>query len=564
MNAPAKASRLLGHLPLQLIFIIPFILQIVLIVGITGYISFRNGQQAVDTLVHALQEETSQRIEEELTGHLETPHLVNKLQAHALRSGQLDLSQPAELTPYFWQYLQLFPELNATFLGTAVGEMVGARRLTDRLEVMLASEQTEQRLAYYLPTKDGGIGAWQSGLPDAYDPRQRSWYGTAVDAQAPRWSNIYLDFETGKPVITAGEPVYDENGQLIGVLGSAFQFEQFSHFLQELEIGQTGQTFIIDHDGLLISSSTLSPITQETDGQLSRLPAAASADPVISTIAQFLAVNYGGWANVDENLNLVVPINGEPHYVRITPIHDEFGLDWLLTIVIPSRDFTQEIEANRQLTLFSIVVSLVGAIFIGVVTTQWVTHPLLSLRDAAEDFSAGNWQRRMNKYTDRHDELGLVARTFNQMADALESSFATLQQSQARYESIFHNVPIMLLEADYTECQRRVAALKQDAGHVMIYGAYWQAHPEALLYCAEGVEFTAVNQTVADFFPNLPPNQVLTALNQFSHERNYPILQQTIVAFATGQTSFAADFPVTLPDGQTRYLSGAAFLGAGV
>ncbi len=42
------------QLPLQFVFIVPFLLEILLAVGIVSYMSFKNGQKTVDNLVNKL------------------------------------------------------------------------------------------------------------------------------------------------------------------------------------------------------------------------------------------------------------------------------------------------------------------------------------------------------------------------------------------------------------------------------------------------------------------------------------------------------------------------------
>jgi hypothetical protein len=47
-------------LPLPLLLIIPFVVQIFAVVGLIGYLSFQNGRAAVDDLANALIDETKQ------------------------------------------------------------------------------------------------------------------------------------------------------------------------------------------------------------------------------------------------------------------------------------------------------------------------------------------------------------------------------------------------------------------------------------------------------------------------------------------------------------------------
>jgi len=55
----------LFKVPLQAILIVPFVIQTVGTVGIVGYLSFRNGQKAVNDVAAELRNETSSRIPSE-------------------------------------------------------------------------------------------------------------------------------------------------------------------------------------------------------------------------------------------------------------------------------------------------------------------------------------------------------------------------------------------------------------------------------------------------------------------------------------------------------------------
>ena len=67
-----------------MVITIPFLVQIIIIVGIVGYLSFLNGKATVNDLVNQLMAEVNQRISIKLKTYLEAPHLVNKLNKNAL------------------------------------------------------------------------------------------------------------------------------------------------------------------------------------------------------------------------------------------------------------------------------------------------------------------------------------------------------------------------------------------------------------------------------------------------------------------------------------------------
>ena len=59
-------------LPLRGILVVPFVLQIVMAVGLTGWLSLRNSQKAVNDVAGQLRDETTSRIVQHLNDYLKT------------------------------------------------------------------------------------------------------------------------------------------------------------------------------------------------------------------------------------------------------------------------------------------------------------------------------------------------------------------------------------------------------------------------------------------------------------------------------------------------------------
>ncbi|MEQ8956563.1 MAG: hypothetical protein RLP02_01365, partial [Coleofasciculus sp. C2-GNP5-27] len=92
---------------LRTVLIVPFVLQIVGAVGLVGWLSFKNGQKAVNELVGQLQRELTNRVEERLTNYLDVPHLINQINAEDVNLGKLDLQDISGLERHFWKQLRL-------------------------------------------------------------------------------------------------------------------------------------------------------------------------------------------------------------------------------------------------------------------------------------------------------------------------------------------------------------------------------------------------------------------------------------------------------------------------
>ncbi|MBD2151367.1 hypothetical protein H6F44_14725 [Pseudanabaena sp. FACHB-1277] len=61
------------QIPLGVLLIVPFVLQIVGAVGLVGFLSYRSGQKAVEDMATSLMSEIGDRIDQNLNSYLNAP-----------------------------------------------------------------------------------------------------------------------------------------------------------------------------------------------------------------------------------------------------------------------------------------------------------------------------------------------------------------------------------------------------------------------------------------------------------------------------------------------------------
>ena len=71
--------RRVSAFPLQIVLIVPFMLQILGAVSLVGYLSFKNRQRAVNDLAEQLMARTSDVVNEHLKSYLEMPQTLNQM-----------------------------------------------------------------------------------------------------------------------------------------------------------------------------------------------------------------------------------------------------------------------------------------------------------------------------------------------------------------------------------------------------------------------------------------------------------------------------------------------------
>ena len=127
----SQVSKRRPKLPLRLILVVPFIVQIFAAVGLTGWLSLRNGQIAVNDVTTQLRSAVTARIQQELDNFLSTPYLVNQINIDDIRVGHLDINNLRSWMPHLWRQLQLFDSVVYISFGSEQGEFVGVDRRDD-------------------------------------------------------------------------------------------------------------------------------------------------------------------------------------------------------------------------------------------------------------------------------------------------------------------------------------------------------------------------------------------------------------------------------------------------
>ncbi|MEG4516573.1 MULTISPECIES: PAS domain S-box protein [unclassified Microcoleus] len=440
------ATKFIGKAPLQTVLVVPFLVQIVGTVGVVGWLSFQNGQRAVNDVAAQLRGEISDRIKDRMESYMSIPHIVNHLNLKAIKLGQLNLEENQKLEHHFLEQIQYFDSISIIYTGQENGEHSGAIRTKDGILISAADRSTGNKLARYTADSQGNRLQLVQISPNIYDPRTRPWYIAAAAAKKPIWTPIYTDFLTRELAITAALPIYDDAGKLLGVAGSDLLFSRIKEFLVSLKIGKSGQTFLMERSGMLIATSTASPEFVVEGKETRRIKASESENPVISQTAQYLDKSYDSLAKINNSQQLTFDVDGKRNFIQVAPFKDDRGLDWLIVVVVPESDFMEQINLNTRTTFLLSLAALMGATILGILTAKWVVQPILRLNAAAKALAQNEWDTKLT--LNREDELGELATAFNSMAEQLQHSFTSLSESENRVKQFFNAVPLGIFIAE--------------------------------------------------------------------------------------------------------------------
>lgn len=445
-------------LPLQLVLIVPFLLQIFAAVGLVGYLSFKNGQKAVNDLAGQLMDRTSNQVNLHLDSYLSIPHKINHINAEAIAMGLLDVGDRQTMSKYFWKQMQVY-DLSYIGFSLTTNEGGGAARYDGKTVSIDDWSSKMPNNGHTYATDDQGN---RTQIIDTYDWNndQETWYIEPVKAGKPIWSRIYIwNSDTISFVsASAGRPIYDAQNRLLGMVGADIHLLKLSEFLQRLDLGSTGRVFILERNGKLIANSGNQKPFTLVNNEIQRLKVTDSPDEAIQGIAKNIERKFNNFQSITEPQKLKLNWQGKNHYVHILPWRDQYGLDWLLVLSVPEQLFMAQIQSNTQTTILLCLAALGIASIIGYITSRRIAQPILRINQASQAMASGNLEQVVD--LTHICELNTLADSFNYMAKQLQESFTALENSKAELEDRVEERTIELKQA-FSELQRSQAQVIQ-------------------------------------------------------------------------------------------------------
>ncbi|HEY9887030.1 MAG TPA: diguanylate cyclase, partial [Candidatus Obscuribacterales bacterium] len=200
--------------------------------------------------------------------------------------------------------------------------------------------------------------------------------------------------------------------------------KELNTFLRNLEISESGLAFIVDDDNYLIASSTPEPTTVGSGTETYLLAANHSENPIIRQSVSHLLTEFETIAGVP-SMRSDFRYDGDRYHLEVLSFNDDYGLDWLVVVVVPEADFMAHLHQNMRVAIALSIVALLFTIVCGYLITQWLTRPLHHLNQQAKEMARGEWQNFVP--LDRGDVIGDLSRSFTTMANQLQSSFHLLE-----------------------------------------------------------------------------------------------------------------------------------------
>ena len=223
---------------------------------------------------------------------------------------------------------------------------------------------------------------------------------------------VEVDAEINQLVATLSVPIRDRQDKVDGVLIAKINLKFLEFVISQTQVGKTGYSYAIDNRRFLIAkkrtASEAKIIEDISDRPFIKKLASTKQEPLSQ---------YRGLKGL-EVLGAITPVRSAPWSVVVElPVAEAYSPVYQLILKMAAW-----LGAATTIT-----------IGVGFILSRSIVIPLKTLTDAAGEVSAGKLEARVRISSD--NELGILAASFNQMAEQLQASFAELEKNNQLLET---------------------------------------------------------------------------------------------------------------------------------
>ncbi len=395
------------HRSIKRQIIVSFILLLIAIFGISGYFVYVNWLGSVEQTTNKILENVGERVYRQIDRFVDIPLYINNHNVLLIQRNIVDLADDRNRDLFFANQIKTAQQDVYSFTyGAANGYFFGARRNPqNEIEIYKNNAETAGKNRYYKANPDLSTGAFVMETA-RFDPRSRDWYQAAKVGRGPVFSPVYAHFVMNDLAFSAAEPVYAPSGALLGVVGTHVTLSRLNRYLQMIAADYDGVVYVVEADsGYLVANSHEQANYRKTGTQgIERIKVEQIAEPaIVRAYLEWRDRQMRGFAD-------------QQWFVKAQP-YEKMGLNWLIIAAVPQEPYMAPLMQGIYYSLLLTLIVIFLASFLYVKSTNVVLEPIQSLIQTTVRFTAGEFSERAAVFRD--DEIGILSRAFNNMADEI-------------------------------------------------------------------------------------------------------------------------------------------------
>lgn len=232
--------------------------------------------------------------------------------------------------------------------------------------------------------------------PTHYDPRERPWYILAKNNPGKVMkTDAYPSVTINDVNIGFVKALVDKNGLVYGVVGIDVTLINLSNYIASFKTSPIGQIILTDKSGVLL--------------------AGLSKKWLFKNLKEYSPVLFDRITEAKQGIS-VVNIRGKKNYVVYISSTE---LAWKIAVLIPTSNIEKEILSQIIITILGLTIGLLMLSFVSMIgLRKYIVNPIQKFIDETNLIArTSKMDRRIEIQT--HDEIGLLASSYNQMLDSL-------------------------------------------------------------------------------------------------------------------------------------------------
>ena len=251
-------------------------------------------------------------------------------------------------------------------------------------------------------------------------------------------NSCFLQALGGKPVIASSldtsddtlllaSPVIDHSDNIAGVLIAALESRYFSDKVAAIELS-SGYAFVIDNQGRVMAHPDHYQVIQEVN-----LIQRAEYDDNYRDLANFLRNSIVAGTGRG-NLRLA----GEEYYAAVFPV----GInDWFVVVTVPHDEIMVPLYNLYKAMLVITVFLLLFGFGISYLAARQIASPIRNISQQYARMASGDFSGSLHEnLPQRRDEIGELARGYQQINHSLNRTISELEAGEQRFRMITDNM----------------------------------------------------------------------------------------------------------------------------
>lgn len=252
----------------------------------------------------------------------------------------------------------------------------------------------------------------------------RGFFQRASSTKRLAISGYQIDSITGRATMNFAHPVLNDSGDVQSVVFASLDLEWFNQLEVEAQLPASGALVVVDHRGRILARY---PEAKKWVGKL--MPDAPLVKAMMLQEEECL-IEAPGLDGVTRLYGVRV-VRADPGAKTIVSI----GLSKAAVFDPVNRVFVRNLIALSLVGILGLLAAWFGGDF-------FIMGPVRRLVSATKHLAAGNLSVRIGPPYDS-DELSMMARSFDEMAESLEQRTIELHQAEIKYRTLVEHIPMV-------------------------------------------------------------------------------------------------------------------------